>query len=283
MGGALDGRGEGQFKRQECVATTVSGRWYPDAQWIESFVDGVPCWQSDVLLSAGGLEHAFTGRGWNLSTRSGADTASTVERRRTVCTALGLPADSLVVGEQVHGVEIALVSDADRPTTAISGVDGLITSAARMPLLALSADCPLIIVYDSTPGLLGIAHSGWRGTLGGMPRALIGRLTTDLCGRPSDAIAVVSPCAGAGAYEIQADVLAAVDDATGAPGEYVRRQDGRMFLDLPGLIADQLASAGLSRERIFLPRQCTISDERFYSYRRMGPDQGHAGLVVAMS
>ncbi len=260
---------------------TVSGRIYPSAGWEYAPLAGLPCWRSTGLAALPGLVHAFTGLGGNMSTQSGADAKSSPARRQAVCAALGLDAARLSAGRQVHGTAVAAAGCAG--VGVLDDIDGLVTAAQGVPLLALSADCPLVVLYDPTHAVLGIGHTGWRGTVAGMPRVLAARLAeagADLTATK----AVVSPCAGPGAYEIQDDVRRQVDAATGGrSAAFVRRDGGRMYLDLPGLIADQLVAAGVPAERIHLPEQCTITDDRFYSYRRQGPNQGHAGLVVGLT
>jgi YfiH family protein len=256
------------------------------ADWHATMLAGHPVWRSRVLTQRCRLPHVFTARGCNLSRRSGTDANTAPQRRTELVTALGFDTRRLVCGAQVHGRRIACVghdiSEAAAPGHALPDVDGLVTRQRGVPLLALSADCPLIVLHDARAGALGLAHSGWRGTLAKMPTELVGALVEHCGASASRCVAVVSPCAGADAYEIREDVQARVAEATSRPERYVKCQADRMTLDLPGLIRDQLAAAGVAPDAIHLSDRCTISDDRFFSYRRDGANQGHAGLIVGM-
>jgi hypothetical protein len=227
------------------------------------------------------VAHAFTGASVNLSTTSGPDAETAADSRRSVCAALGLAADKLVQGRQVHGIHVARVDGNPAPRI-FAGTDGLVTTERGVPLLALSADCPLIVLVDPAAGALGMAHSGWRGTVAGMPRRLASALLDECGANPQRIVAVVSPCAGPSAYEIRDDVRTQLQQAMGDAEPYLACKDGRIFLNLPKLIAAQLTSAGISAANIHLPEQCTIQDTRFHSYRRNGPNTGHAALIVGL-
>lgn len=277
-----------QKAEQGHAGVTCDARARRSADWRPVRVGTFDVWQSPVLGASCGLAHAFTSVGCNLSLRSGSDAASSRERRRALCVALGLAADRWVCGAQVHCANIAHVDAAivagnnGDGGIVVPDTDGLVTRLRGVPLLALSADCPLIVLYDEDAGALGVAHSGWRGTVANMPGALV-RALVERCGASADnCVAVISPCAGGHAYEIRDDVYAEVDNATGDAEAYIHRAGATMSLDLPKLIAAQLAIAGIPQAAIHRPQHCTISDPRFYSYRRDGADSGHAGLVVGM-
>ena len=136
----------------------------------------------------------------------------------------------------------------------LEGVDGLVTAEPDVPLMALSADCPVLLLYDTHRHALGIAHTGWRGTLAGMPGKLAATLRSECHANPNAMLAVVSPSALVCCYEIKEDVWRKANDATGDADRYVRIERGKMYLDLSALIANQLLEAGLSRESIQIGR-----------------------------
>ena len=113
-----------------------------------------------------------------------------------------------------------------------------------------------------------------------MPRRLV-EAVVEHCGTcPERLIAVISPCAGPGAYEIRDDVRTQVTQAMGDAEPFLARTNGHMYLNLPRLISVQLAFAGVPSASIHGPQHCSITDDRFHSVRRNGPNSGHAGLVV---
>jgi len=241
-------------------------------------------WQSPVLAGFPRIRHVFTGVGFNLSERTGRDVAGTPARRQAVCESLGLPYRNLVSGSQVHAAELAVVDGGMRrgPRT-LDGIDGLVTSATDIPLLAKTADCPLVLIYEPSAHVLGVAHSGWRSTVGQLPTRLAAAVADHASRAPESAVAVLTPCAGPCCYEVQDDVLTQVREACGAIDGWLRRDGDRCFLDLELLIASQLRAAGLRADAIHLARRCTICDRGFYSYRRDGANTGHGALIAGLS
>ena len=255
---------------------------YPSANWRLETVDGVSIWRSDALTDAG-VSHAFTGGGYNMSATKGPDMTASPVRRCNVCKLLGADYHRLAIGGQCHGTRVERIQPGEpRRGIPIPDCDGLITDEAQTPLLGLSADCPLVVIVDSNRPALGIAHSGWRGTVDKMPERLIGQMRDAFDMNPANAIAVISPCAKSCCYEIKQDVSELVKAASNLAGQHIRTEDGAMYLELGTLIAEQLTASGISQKRIHLPDQCTICDRGFYSYRRLGNETGHAGLMICL-
>jgi len=106
----------------------------------------------------------------------------------------------LITAEQIHGKEIAIVTGAT--TSAIRGVDALITCTRGLTLGIYVADCaPVwIVARDGSAGAL--VHSGKKGTeLGIVPLAIQKLLKlTDL--DRQDLSVVIGPCIRPPCYEI---------------------------------------------------------------------------------
>jgi YfiH family protein len=257
----------------------------PSAGWREVDLAGMRLWQSGVFAEFEGVVHVFTGRGRNMSVTHGPNRARAEVYRRAICDALGLGGAWPVVGRQIHGTRVARVASAtgQRPgTRIIPDVDGLITTVVGQPLMALSADCPLILLYDARRRALGLAHSGWRSTVEKMPVRLVEAMASELGAAPADLVGVIAPAAGGCCYEIGDDVIARVLEVARQPDRHLAAVRGRTHLHLASLIAEQLERAGMAPGRVHIPEQCTICDGRFCSYRRDGHDTEHAAMVAAM-
>ena len=195
----------------------------------------------------------------------------------------------MITVQQVHGADVIAVDDArsatgsDDTPTCVPNVDGMVTNRPGMALMASSADCPLVLVYDPAGRAIGLAHAGWRGTLAGIAERLVACLTSNYGSMPQQMVATICPSAGPCCYQVGADVVELAAERWPEPERFLVRRDGRTLLDLWSANAAQLQMAGLSPEKIETPGLCSICDHRFHSYRRAGAFTGHGGLIAALT
>ncbi|MEQ8857702.1 MAG: peptidoglycan editing factor PgeF [Pseudomonadales bacterium] len=212
------------------------------------------------------------GASWNLADHVGDDPARVAGNRRVLMQRTGVGAVQWLA--QVHGSRCIEATPArvDR----VPEADAAWTRHAQLGLAVLSADCVPVVVCDRAGTLVGVAHGGWRGLVGGVLEGLIAALPV----APSELVAWLGPAIGPGAYEVGGDVVDAVA-AMDAGGELVnacfRASDpapgkgadaGRVRLDLFALGEQLLRRAGV--REVLGGRWCTYSDERWFSYRREG-------------
>ena len=190
--------------------------------------------------------------------------------RRVMAAALGLPADSISMGWQVHGADIAEWHAPPppgrdgfaRPGAELQKVDGHATGAAGLGLLVLAADClPLAL---AAPGRVAIVHCGWRGLAAG----IVERAVASFAEPPA---AAVGPGIGRCCYEVGDEVTAAFAGTRGVV-------TGRM-LDLRAACESKLRAAGVGRiEHVDLCTSCR--EDLFFSHRRDGGVTGRQAGVV---
>lgn len=244
-------------------------------------------WRSPVLAAQPHLIHAVTRADMNMALTVGPDRDGTVARRRAVCEKLSLAFDLLTVTEQVHGDGIALVTGPrigggrDKVETRLPGVDGLVTDEPGVPLMALSADCALVLVYDPVHRAVGMVHAGWRGTAKNAVRSLVSHLIGSYGSDPASLLAAISPCAGVCCYEVKEDVASTFAAAGQDVPSIVQIRDRVMYLDLVKANLLQLHAGGLSADRIDVADVCTICDRTYFSHRRE-PGAGHFAMIAAI-
>jgi YfiH family protein len=231
----------------------------------------------DALAADGGVRHAFFTRHGGLSDGQftslncgfgSGDAADRVAGNRTIAMRrLGLPADRLVTCYQIHGDGVVTVEHAWRRQEA-PRADGMVTRVPGIALGILTADCAPVLFVDPAARVIGAAHGGWRGALGGVLDATIRRMEELGAGR-RHIRAGIGPCIGRGSYEVGPEfeeAFAAADPANRvffAPA--VRA--GHFMFDLTGYIERRLAALGVAA--IDSARYDTVADEaRFFSYRR---------------
>ena len=193
--------------------------------------------------------------------RGSGDDADAVERnRRLAAGALG--GHPVVTVRQVHSAHAAVVREAEASLEA----DALVTDRPGLTLGVLTADCAPVLMADADAGVVGAAHAGWRGALGGVLEAALEAMTT-LGARPERVVAVVGPCIGPASYEVGLDFEAAFRAEDPASGRFFDHAGPRPRLDLPGYALERLSRAGVGAAE--WTGGCTYAEpERFFSYRR---------------
>lgn len=80
----------------------------------------------------------------------------------------------------------------------IEGVDALITNQKGVTLVTYYADCTPLFFVDTNKKAIGLAHAGWRGTVGRIGEKVVQKMTELYGTNPSDlkcAIGLLFPCA----------------------------------------------------------------------------------------
>lgn len=208
-----------------------------------------PALAADPRLVAGFTTRAFS------AAEEGLDTA-----RARLGEATGLAIAS--VG-QVHGNDVATVCEAGH----VDAHDGLVTDQPGLLLSVIAADCALVLLVDAEAGVVGACHSGWRGTVAGIVGETVHAMEA-LGAAPDRMRAYLAPCISTEAFEVGEEVAARFD-----PSVVVRRPEWpRPHVDLRADLARQLAEAGVADMEV--SDGCTVTDDRFYSYRAEGGTPG---------
>ncbi len=249
----------------------------------------------DLLDHDLGIRHAFFSRQGGVSAGffeslncgfGSGDAAETVTRNRAIATArLGFSPDRLVTCYQVHSTTVITV-EKPWPRDAAPRADGLVTRGSGIALGILTADCAPILFADAVARVIGAAHGGWRGALGGIVEATLDRMEA-LGAERTRIRAGVGPCIAQSSYEVGPEFpqpFLAHDPASAAyfaPAE----RPGRFMFDLPGYIERRLARAGVPViERA--AHDTVTEDTHFFSYRRAcvrgEPVYGRALAAIAL-
>lgn len=190
-----------------------------------------------------------------------------MENRARAARALGAEPAGLVGLTQVHGNVVAEVRTAWAPGDG-PRADAMVTRQPSISLGIVTADCAPVLFADVEAGVVGAAHAGWRGAVGGVLEETLVAMRR-LGARLDDIVAVVGPCIAQASYEVGTDLREAVlgenPDDTGFFAEG-RRHDHWQF-DLAGYCRARLVAAGVTQAAAL--GADTMADEaRFFSHRR---------------
>jgi YfiH family protein len=231
----------------------------------------------DLLAGDAGIRHAFfTRRGGvsngpyqslNCGLGSGDAIESVARNRAIAMRRLGLPADRLVTCHQVHSTGVVTV-ETTWPREVAPQADAMVTRRTDIALGVLTADCAPVLLHDPVAQVIGAAHGGWRGALGGVVDAALARMES-LGAQRTRIRAGIGPCITASSYEVGPEFpqqFLAEDPASTAYFIPALRM-GHFMFDLPGYIEHRLVRAGITI--VERARQDTVADEpHWFSYRR---------------
>jgi len=234
--------------------------------------DAPPHWTASVL---GHVRHGFFGRrggvsagiyaSLNAGTGSQDDPDATRENRTRIAAAFGAPLDHLLGVHQVHSPHAVLVSApwrGERPHA-----DGLVTTTPGLVISVLTADCTPVLLADAEAGIVGAAHAGWKGAIGGVLKSTIALMQEQ--GAALERIsAAIGPCIHQTSYEVGAEFEQRFRAENESHARYFASgEDGKFQFDLPGFCADKLRAAGLTRIET-LPLDTYAHEDWLYSHRR---------------
>lgn len=171
---------------------------------------------------------------------------------------------TLVLARQVHSLDVVTVTapfpDGERPAA-----DALVTDRQGLMVGVVTADCAPILLADRAAGVVGAAHAGWRGAVGGVIGNTVAAME-NLGADRSRIVAVIGPCIAQGSYEVAADMRDSFPaDAHRFFGPGVA--EDRWQFDLSGYVAHRLREAGVGIVDA-LGRDTYAEPDTFHSYRR---------------
>ena len=237
-----------------------------------------------------GVAHGFLGRRGGVSTGAYAslncgigshdEPVHVAENRRRATEAV-VPGARLAGLYQVHGADAVAVLETVDPS-ARPQADALVTDRPGIALGILTADCAPVLFADTTAGVVGAAHAGWKGALAGVTDTTL--LTMETLGADRDRIvAAVGPCIAQASYEVD-DAFrqrVAADEAE-ADRFFREAKAGHAMFDLAGYVAHRLARAGVHTVEI-VGADTYAEESRFFSYRRATHRaEGDAGRQISI-
>ena len=171
---------------------------------------------------------------------------------------------------QVHGVTV-VEADPSRTVEA----DGSWTSTPGIACTSMTADCLPALFCNRAGTRVAAAHAGWRGLAAGVLEAAFESMGSE----PADVLVWLGPAIGPQAFEVGPEVreafmqqLPTTDDAF-VPS----RNPGKFMADIYQLARLRLAARGVTA--VYGGGFCTVTDSRFFSYRRSPRTGRFASLV----
>lgn len=227
----------------------------------------------------------------NLSFNRGDDREAVLENHKRFANALGYPYENTVFSTQVHKTRIKSVTMEDAGKGIIKendiiDTDGLITNVKNLPIMTFYADCIPLFFYDPRNEVIGMAHSGWRGTVQDIAFHMVDKFKKLYNSDPADIIAAVGPGICKDCYEV--DINCADNFIKKYNDEELKRivfykKEDKFNLDLKEACRINLLHCGITEENITVAEYCTYhNSELFFSHRATNGMRGNLAGVMCL-
>lgn len=218
------------------------------------------------------FHHLFSSRiGWSNDKKKIKEQLSTL---------VGVPTENIIDVKQVHGTEIVIVDSnikdfLNNPLEA----DGLITDRPGITLITYHADCVPVYFVDISKKVVGLAHSGWKGTFNNITGKMLKIMKEQYDSNKEDILVGIGPAIGPCCYEVKDDLIQLFTERYSNYDNILRIDGNKAFLDLWKVNYLQILEEGIPEENIILANSCTSCNiDKFYSYRR---EKGIANRMIA--
>ncbi|ROL94393.1 peptidoglycan editing factor PgeF [Pseudomonas protegens] len=172
--------------------------------------------------------------------------------------------------QQVHGIAVAhadpgVVVSADASWSATPGI----------ACAVMTADCLPVLFCNRAGTRVAAAHAGWRGLAAGVLEATLDSLDVPA----AEVLVWLGPAIGPQSFEVGAEVREAfVAQLAAAEQAFVPSVNaGRFMADIYQLARLRLATRGVTA--VYGGGYCTVTDPRFFSYRRSPRTGRFASLI----
>ncbi|MGE4214503.1 MAG: peptidoglycan editing factor PgeF [Anaerotignaceae bacterium] len=263
--------------------------------------NGVKFFTFENIEKMGIVNHCFSTRiggvsegklsSLNLGYNRGDNRESVTENFKRICEANHMDYKKMVFGKQIHDTKIKTVTKNNCGCgivfeSQIDGFDGYITNEPEVVLVTFHADCVPLFFVDKAKKVIGLSHSGWKGTVRKMVKATVQEMQRVFGCNPTDIVAAIGPSIGGCCFQVDKPVVDEFINKIPFASEYIRNDEsleGKYKIDLWGINRDLMIEAGILPENIEITDYCTMChDDLFYSHRKMGEERGSLAAFLSL-
>lgn len=219
--------------------------------------------------------------GFNACHYTGDDMAHVEGCRKELCKELGINRESLIIPRQTHSLNVAVVDTIPFDAEKLENIDALVTTLSGVAIAINTADCVPLVFADEVNKVIGVAHSGWKGTVGSIASKTVAKMIQ--CGASLSHIKVaMGPCICGDCFEVGHEVVEQfVNNGFDSSQVILNHYQPRPHIDLPQACRQSLIEIGIRDENIQLPTDCSrCNPHEFFSARRLGINSGRTLTVV---
>lgn len=258
--------------------------------------DSIPYLTYNSLSEINFINHAFSTRlggvstgefdSMNLAFNRGDNPDNVTENYKRLCKSAGFDYKSLVASSQDHNTFVRSVTVEDKGVGIykprdIKSVDALITNEKGITLVTYYADCTPLFFVDTKNRAIGLAHAGWRGTVGRIGEKVVKKMSELYGTKPSDIVAAIGPAISVCCYEVDlpcAENFFKLENLDSSKFVFPKK-NGKFMIDLLETNRQILVNCGVNHQNITLSDICTnCHSDLLWSHRAT---KGHRGTMSA--
>lgn len=225
----------------------------------------------------------------NFSTKVGDSKENVLENYKRFCDAIEVDYKKCVCSNQTHTVNIRTVTEKDIGKGVVrerdyDDVDGLVTNIPEVTLVTHYADCVPLVFVDTKKKVIGLSHSGWRGTVNKIGALTVKKMCDEFGCDPKDIICGIAPSICRDCFEVDSPVSDIFLGTKGLGEKVVRnRGNGKYDVDLWQANKEILLEAGIPAENITVTDICTMCNpDVFHSHRASKGQRGVIGVFLSL-
>jgi len=239
----------------------------------------------------GGVSNGFYAS-MNLSFTRGDREEDVFENYRRISEAIGFSMESIVCSDQTHTSNVRIVTKQDcgygiTREKPYSDVDGLVTNEVGVSLATFYADCVPLYLVDPVKKVIGLSHSGWKGTAGRIAKVTVESMVREFGSKPEDIYAAIGPSICQDCYEVSEDVIEqfrTVFTKDQCEDMVIDKGNGKYQLDLWKACRYNFMEAGVLPEHISLPNVCTCCNPQvLFSHRASQGKRGNLAAFITLT
>ncbi|MFC6277320.1 peptidoglycan editing factor PgeF [Psittacicella hinzii] len=188
---------------------------------------------------------------------------------------LELPIDNILEQEYLQiqkSEQASVLKSRHADLWKIFEVDALYTNQVNKVCAILTADCIPLLLCDENETEVASVHAGWRGVIAGVVENSIYTFKTfHKYKNAHELYAWIGPAIGPQSFVVGSEVMMEfVEKDRDFAHAFVPypAEKNKWLGDLPLIVSIILQKLGVNPERIYFSQIDTVTDDRFYSYRR---------------
>lgn len=280
---------------------TVNLNYKNESKTLRLVEGTVPYLEYPMFAKTGIVRHGFSTRlggvskgcyeSMNLSFTRGDEEADVRENFHRIAATIGVRCEDMVFSQQTHTTNVRVVTEEDRGMGIMrpleyKDVDGLVTNVPGICLVTFYADCVPLYFVDPVKKVIGLSHSGWRGTVGKIGKKTIELMRSEYGCEPENILAVVGPSICQDCYEVSEEVIEKFRENFNEADRtalFYRKENGKYQLNLWKANEIIFKEAGITEEHIAVTNICThCNSDVLYSHRTTGDKRGNLAAFLAL-